>query len=287
MSSASGFGMTLLLVLYLAWLPRLMADTAPLVMGVFPRKGFVHTLENFTPLAEYLSTELGRKVILQSARNFDSFWQGVEQRRYDLVHFNQYHYLRAKKDFGYEVIAKNEENHRSTMSGALFIRQDSGVKTLSDLRGKKIIFGGGRDAMQSYITPSYLLQQAGLNKDAYVTTFAESPMNALFATYFQQALAAGSADVNLELPMVKSRIDTAQFKILAKSEPLAHLPWAVKHELDATLKARLKILLIHLNESSQGRNVLQRASLTAIVSTEDSDYDPHRRIIKQVLGEDY
>lgn len=279
--------MTLFLLLYFTCLPRLMAEAAPLVMGVFPRKGFVHTLENFTPLAEYLSARLGRTILVKSGRNFDLFWQGVEQRRYDLVHFNQYHYVRAKKEFGYEVIAKNEENHQSTMSSVLVVRQDSGIETVVGLRGKKIIFGGGRDAMQSYIMATYLLQQSGLNQASYKTTFAESPLNALYATYYRQAAAAGSGDTNLELPLVTSRIDTSQFKILARSEPLAHLPWAVKHELAEPLKKQLKILLTQLDKTPQGQSVLKRANLTAIVGAADSNYNPHRRIIKQVSGEEY
>jgi len=279
--------MPLLLGICLAWQIPLRAEESPLVMGVFPRKGFTRTIENFTPLADYLSSQLGRKVILESGRNFAEFWQGVEQRRYDLVHYNQYHYVRSHKNLGYDVIAKNEENHRSTISGVLIVRKDSGIKNVAELRGKKIIFGGGRDAMQGYIIASYLLQQAGLPKDAYQAIFAGSPPNAIYATYYRQAGAAGSAGVNLELPMLRKNLDISQLKILARSDRLAQLPWAVKSELSPAVKAQLTSLLTNLSRSEAGRRILKRAGLTAIIPAKDNEYDPHRKIIKLILGEDY
>lgn len=261
------------------------ADT--LTLGVFPRKGFSQTLEQFTPLAEYLSRQSGREVVLRSGRNFAEFWQGVEQRQYDLVHYNQYHYVRSKKAFGYEVIAKNEEFHESTISGALLVRRDSGIETLTDLRGKKVIFGGGQRAMQSYIVASYLLEEAGLQPSDYEYAFASSPLNAIFATYYRRAVAAGSADINLQLPMIKKRIDTTQLRVLAKGEALAHLPWAVKAELPEPLKQQLSQLLTTLTESPAGRAVLKSADLTDILPASDGEYDAHRRMILRVLGEDH
>lgn len=275
------------LCLSFAWQSPVLADESPLVMGIFPRKGFTRTIENFTPLAEYLQTHLGRKVIVKSARNFAEFWQEVQHGEYDLVHYNQYHYVRSHKELGYEVIAKNEERHLATIRGVLIVRKDSGINSVSDLRGKKIIFGGGRNAMQSYIVASYLLQQAGLSKDEYRTLFSESPPNAIFATYFHQADAAGTGDANIDIPVVQNRIDMSQMKILAQSQDLAQLPWAVKSTMSAELKQHLKKLLTTLDQTVTGRKVLQRAGLTAIRAAIDQDYDPDRKIIRAVLGENY
>lgn len=277
----------LLLVYSCIYVAPATAEESSFVFGVFPRKGFTRTIESFTPLAEYLSSQLGRTVIIKSGRNFAEFWQGIEQRQYDLVHYNQYHYVRSRKQFSYDVIAKNEENHQSTIRGVLVVRKDNDINSLEDLRGHKIIFGGGRHAMQSYIVASYLLQQAGLMQKDYDFAFAESPPNAIYAMYYRQAMAAGSADANLELPLVKNRIETSQLKVLARGESLAHLPWAVKNELTQDLKERLTKILISLQTSETGKKILNRAALTAILPAIDEEYDAHRKIIKLVLDEDY
>src|SRR5262249_30572105 len=134
------------------------ADDA-LVLGVFPRRNAAETTRIFTPMAEYLSARLGRPVRLVTSRDFESFWLGVTARRYDIVHYNQYHYIRSAQS--YQVIAHIEEFGKSTISGAVYVRKDSGITDLAQLKGRTVLFGGGEDAMISYIANVYLMLQAG------------------------------------------------------------------------------------------------------------------------------
>ena len=142
------------------------------------------------PMADYLGQRIGRKVNLVTAKNFDAFWKAVTERRYDIVHFNQYHYIRSARD--YQVIAHIEEFGKSTIAGVLYVRKDSGITELSQLRGRTVIFGGGEDAMISYIANRYQFLQAGLKKDDFKSLFAVSPPNALLALSHRQADAAGA-----------------------------------------------------------------------------------------------
>lgn len=98
------------------------ADTTPFRIGVFPRLNQDKTLRQFQPLAEWLGRHLGREVVLESAPDFAAFWERVKAERYALIHYNQYHYIRAHREFGHRVILKNEELGRSqiraTFAGA-------------------------------------------------------------------------------------------------------------------------------------------------------------------------
>src|SRR5688500_1928969 len=106
---------TILLCLVAAALaPVVQAADETLVLGVFPRYNPTETTTRYTPLAEYLQKRLDRKVVLVTSRDFQSFWQGVEERRYDIVQYNQYHYIRSAKT--YQVIAHNKEFGKSTMA---------------------------------------------------------------------------------------------------------------------------------------------------------------------------
>src|SRR5690349_4094782 len=82
------------------------AAEEPLVMGIFPRYKAAETTTMFTPLANHLSERLHRKVVLVTSKDFDSFWKGVTERRYHIVHYNQYHYIQSSKF--YKVIAHNQ-----------------------------------------------------------------------------------------------------------------------------------------------------------------------------------
>lgn len=263
------------------------AQSAPLVMGVFPRRSAKVTFKLFKPLANYLSKQLGRDVELRTAADFASFWEGVKRRDYDLVHYNQYHYLVSRRDFGYRVILRNEEAGYPTLAGTLVVRKDSGIKTLQDLKGKKIVFGGGKKAMMSYIAVRYLLQEAGLHHGDYIEAFAKNPPNAMFSVYHHQSDAAGCGDAVMRLKMVKERINTDELTYLLQGEQLPHLPWAVKDNLPDDLATKIQRLLADLKDSKEGRNLLKQARLTALLPAVDADFEPHRAIIEAVYGSDY
>ena len=258
-----------------------------LVMCIFPPRNLKITYALFSPLADYLSLGLNRDVKLVTARNFTEFWRGVRARQYDLVHFNQYHYVLSHHLYGYEVIAKNSEFGHDTISGAVTVRRDSGINSLMDLKGKTILFGGGPRAMMSYIAPTWLLRKAGLKPGDYNEKFALNPPNAMTSTYHRQADAAGTGDVVLQLTIVKNNIDTSEMKILAKTPALAHLPWAVNQSMPVSLRNKIQNFLTGMNNTRHGRSVLAKAHLTDIVASTDDDYNEIRTMVSEVYGDDF
>ena len=283
----------LLISLMLFAIPAQSADTPStaadntLVMGIFPRRASAVTKKIFTPLANYLSQQLGRPIRLETTHDFVSFWDNVDRQRYDIVHFNQYHYVRSHKTRGYRVILKNEEHGRSTIASTLFVRKDSGINSIMDLKGRKIVFGGGKTAMLSYISARYLLEAGGLHESDYISTFAINPLRATIAIFYQQASAAAAGDIVKLLPRVRQEIDVSELKALATSQPLAHLPWAVKQDMSQQTQDHIQAILSQAMKTPRGREALSAARLSNLIIASDSEYAPHREIIRSILGESY
>ncbi|MCG6970966.1 MAG: phosphate/phosphite/phosphonate ABC transporter substrate-binding protein [Gammaproteobacteria bacterium] len=261
---------------------------AELKMGVFPRRSPEETQQAFQPLAEHLSKVLGEEVKLVVPRSFKEFWKGVKQNQFDLVHYNQYHYIRSHKEFGYRVIAANEEFGNKQIAGALSVRKDSGINTVADLRGKVILFGGGKKAMGSYIAPTALLKKAGLEagKD-YMVNYAINPPSAIVGAYTKGASAAGSGDVVLRLSATTKKINADDMKIIAQSEPFIQLPWAVNSKMPAQLADKIQKEMTSLKTTEQGRAILQSAEVTDFYAVSDKEFDQVRQITKFALGEEY
>jgi len=262
--------------------PVVQAADGPLVMGVFPRFHAGETTRRYSPVADYLSERLGRKVSLITARDFESFWRGIEELRYDIVMYNQYQYIRSAKN--YRVIAHNKEFGKSTLAGVLYVRKDSNITSLAQLRGRTVLFGGGEDAMIGYIAPVYMMLQAGLKKEDFISRFAVNPLNSVIAMYHKQADAAGSGDGAIEQPALKNAINTDELTVLAVSDQLLHLPWAVKRTMPVKLRESIQSALVNLEKSEAGKQVLKSAVLTGIGQAEDKDYDPHRKMVRAVTG---
>lgn len=254
-----------------------------LVLGIFPRYNATEAATMYWPLADYLSQRLeGTKVTVVTAKDFDTFWKGVEEQRYDIVHFNPYHYIRSAQN--YRVIAHSRECGRGAVAGAIYVRKDSGITELKQLKGRTIMFGGGKDAMLSHIAPRFLLKTAGLKDDDFKAEFAVNPPNALLALYHRQADAAGGGDILIDLPVVKNAINTGELTVLARTEPLLFLPWAVKRTMPDKVREAVQTALTDLDESPVGKGVLDAARTSGIEKASDQDYEPHRRMINAVFG---
>lgn len=273
-----------ILALLLAWPPVTAVAADELVIGIFPRRDAALTMRLFRPLAEYLSGALGRDVRIETAADFAHFRARLDEARFDLIHVNQFQYIHAHERLGYSAIAQSEELGESAIRGAIVVRADSGIDRIAALRGKTVLFGGGREAMMSYIVPAWLLQRGGLGPDDYQQAFAVNPPNAVLAVFLERADAAGTGEIVRRLPVVAKRIDTTALRVLAQSEPLPQLPWAVHARLDQATAERLRALLLGMGASPEGRDVLETARLTGLNPASDADYDAHRAIIAE-LGE--
>jgi len=258
------------------------SSEASLIMGVFPRHNVKNTILYYKPLAEKLTKALKRSVKLETAKNFSVFWQRVTSRRYDIVHYNQFHYINSHNKIGYEVIARNVEFGSDRVAGAIIVRKDSGIHSIDDLKGKTIIFGGDKSALVSYIATTNILRNAGLQSSDYIEKFAKAPPYATIATYAGRADAAAVGDIGLKIPMVVNAINTNDLKVLAQGPGLAHLPWAVKRTMSSKLKQKIQKIMLSLEDSVDGQMVLKKAHINRFVKTTDADYDSVRQLIQQV-----
>jgi ABC-type phosphate/phosphonate transport system substrate-binding protein len=84
--------------------------------------------------------------------------------------------------------------------------------------------------------------------------------------------------------VVKNAINTQELRVLATTEPLLFLPWAVKRTMPASLRESIQSILTGLEQSDAGKNVLKAAKTTGIEKAEDKDYAPHRRMTEEVFG---
>lgn len=261
--------------------------TEALHIGIFPRRPAAETRAMFRPLAEFLSARLGVEVILETPPDYLSFWSAIEQGRFDLVHYNQYHYVRAHDQFGHQLIAKNEEFGRAEIRSSILVRNSGPYRSLRDLRDHKILFGGGNSAMVSYVMAVDMLRSAGLKDGDYITQFAQNPVKALIALHYMQGDAAAASDVVTSLPILTRTLGENRFRVLAQSGPVPHLPWAIAEGVDAQRAQSIRQALLGLNDSGEGQRILAAMQLTAVRPATDAEYDVVRVIVERVLGEKY
>jgi len=181
-----------------------------LVMGVFPRRNSAKTIRMFNPIAQYISRKIGIKVEIHTSNDFYTFWNNVKANKYDIVHYNQLHYILSNKEQGYSIILKNNEFGSSVIRPIITVRDDSEINNIKDLRNKTIHFGGGRLAMSSHVANRVAIRDQGIDDSDYKWTYAKNPPEATRSVYNLLADAASIGDAILEFPEVKRALKKIQ-----------------------------------------------------------------------------
>ncbi len=267
----------------LAAVPRTL-PAEEITMGVLPRLAPVELYEMFTPLADYLSRETGEKVRLVIPRNFEAFKTMVKSNLVDLGFCNSLVYVQLKKERDIEPLALAAEPKAGTrFRGVIIARRDSGIRTVRDLKGKKLVFVE-KDSAAGHIFQMLTLSRAGLDirKDFILLPFATKHDNVIKAVFNGAADAGGVREDDLE--RFKGKVDASQLKVVAYTDYYPNWPLFSTPRLKKESVARIRAALLKLKPNSpQARPVLGTASVTGFAPVSDRDYD-HLREAAGLVG---
>ena len=256
---------------------------AEIKLGILPRLNAVELFGMFNPVAEYLSRETGEKVSIVIPKDFDAFKAAVRAGQIDLGFCNSLIYVQIRKTLPIELLALSSEmKSGSKFRGIIIVRRDSPIKKVSDLKGKKLIFVE-KDSAGGYLFQQLLLKKAGLDisKDVTLLPFAKKHDNVTQAVYNGVADAGGIRED--DLPKMKNKVNLANIRIIASSDPYPNWPMFATPGLNAEKARKIKDALLKLKVGDPNTaRVLKAAKLDGFVPVADKDYDSLREAARLV-----
>ncbi len=134
-----------------------------LVFGIHPYLHATTLVERFTPLAEYISSETGRHVHIRVATNYQEHIDAISQEEVDFAYMGPASYIKltASNDNN-SLLGRLNFSGKDTFRGAIVIRSNSTITSLSQLSGKRFAFGDINSTLSSLV-PQRLLAEAGVN----------------------------------------------------------------------------------------------------------------------------
>jgi phosphonate transport system substrate-binding protein len=222
----------------------------PLVFGVFPNLTAMQIIETYRPLAKVIEKQLGRRVLVYSARDFSSFVARTRAGEYDIVLTAPHLAWLAQQEAGYRPLLK----YAQPVRGLLVVRSDSPFHTMKALRGRTI-------ATADPIAVVVLALQAemaakGLRRGIdYRTTDSGTHTNAAMQVSLGRADAAmlGLHPYKL-MPSELSR----QLRVLAETPSLSSLMYLTHPRLHETEVREIRKALLGFAASPEGQAFMQR-----------------------------
>jgi phosphonate transport system substrate-binding protein len=214
------------------------------IVGIHPLHNPKRLVEVYGPVIDYLNTTIPQAHFrLEASRNYEEFEKKLYAGHFDFAMPNSYQTVRSLK-YDYRVFAKmgNDEMFR----GIILVRKDSGIRKVSDLKGKKVSYPA-LTALAATMMPQYYLQTHGIdvNRDIenlYVGSQESSIMNVLL----------GHVEAGATWPV----------------------PWKTFQQ-EAVGKA-----LVRLNSTQQGRAMLEKLGVTSFERASNATYKPVQQYLK-------
>jgi phosphonate transport system substrate-binding protein len=247
------------------------------VFAIHPLHNPVRLLEIYGPLIEYLNRNLpGTTFRLEASRNYEEFESKLYARQFDFALPNPYQTLNSL-GHGYHVIAKMGDDFKFT--GIILVRRDSGIKKVSDLKGKKVSYPA-RTALAATMMPQYYLHTHGLdvNRDIenlYVGSQESSIMN----VYLGNVAAAATWPLPWDAFQKEHPGQARELQVKWETEPLINNGVVARDDVPEALVKRVAQLLDTLHTSEEGKAILARMPLSRFELADDRRY----RVIEDFL----
>jgi phosphonate transport system substrate-binding protein len=218
--------------------------------------------ERYKPLIDLLEKELKHPIHVQAVDHYSDFEAGLDAERYDLVFIHPAHIgLRAVKSGKYFGLAtaKDFTEYRARV----MVKKDSAVKTLNDLRGKKI----GVPALESITTVMFT---ANLNELGF-----RDPASLYTATRYQDAVPFMVENGFVEAGVTASGAVAKDWvakggRVIAETKPVPIKQFLASRKLTAEQREKVQALMLKLSDSDAGNVALKGMNMKGFVPWNDA-----------------
>jgi len=249
------------------------------------------TMQRFGPLTRYLSEKLGVncEAVPVDTQDFEGRFKAGE---FTFTHTNSLLYVILRHDYDLQLIAAEKRGQFGPRTaGAIVVRRDSPIKSLAELRGKRMIFGP-QMAPTGYMAQYDLMLKAGLDpeRDLAFSTIPQGSFKhekLIYGVYLGAFDAAAAPVLDLETMTRDGKIAADDFRILAQSEIIPYCTFGAAKTADAALIEKFRKALLELTPETtveidgERRKVLGSAWVDGFEALRDQDYDPVRAMAKR------
>jgi phosphonate transport system substrate-binding protein len=260
-----------------------------LKFGITPREAPRIMYTKFSPLADYLSKELGLKVELVVGKDFQSTIDGMGKNEFPVALLTPSAYPKCEKlypDAGVKPLVRFLSGGRGTYKTCIFVPTDSQLASLGALKGKTFAFGDATSAAASWM-PRSMLKSAGIDAEKDLAGYKHVGSH----TNVANAVAMKSFDAGACMDSTADRFaKEGKLRIIARSTDMPDTPICVNKHLSADLAEKLKQALLKLKSSDPvGKAVLTPINdkYTGCEPAQAKDYDTIRELVQGLFGDQW
>ena len=262
---------------------------APLKVGVIPYDKADAVATAYTPFANYMAKKTGlASYPVSVAPSYVGVIQALKSDQIDCAYLNPLSYVLAVDQFRdtpeHLVPIGMPFYHNDLMyKGDIFVRTDSGIKSMKDFRGRSFAFAD-ITSTSGYLYPAGMMKEAGLDPTKDVKAVNISGGGNVMAVFNKLADGGASYSGSVERAL-KDPDKIKQMTIIAQTDPIPNGMFVARGNLDPKTIEALKKAIVDINNEPDGQAALKTMEFTKWVPADDSKFDSVRQKAK-ILGLD-
>ena len=251
------------------------SDEKVIKMGFVPLKNSEQLVEDVKPIADYLSQKMGVKVEAFTASNYIGVVEGIGSGSVDFGIIPPFSAVLAQKQSNAQpLLTSKGKTGKSGYTAELYVRKDSGIKSLEDVKGKKVAFVDPSSS-SGYIYPGAMLVKAGINLDKDISyQFSGGHDKSL------QLLLNKDVDVIATFDGVEERYGKdfpaalTDIEKLASSDTIPGIMVTASSKMDKDLQEKLKQALLDMDKDPKMKELFTKMfSITGFEEVDQTAYN--------------
>ena len=250
-----------------------------LKLGVVPSSNSEKLVDDLSPFAKALGDKLGMKVEVFTASSYIGVIEGIGSGSVDFGLVPPFSAVLSNKQSN----TKNLLVGRSTSGtpgyfAEVFVRKDSNIKSLADLKGKKIAFVDPSSA-SGYIYAGAMLKDAGIDLDKDIKYQFSGGHDKSLQLLLNKDVDAVASYENVirkytkEFPTLKEDVTP-----IAKSELIPGVTVVASNNLDEETQKKIKQALLDIQNDKETIQIL--TNLFSITGFEEPNNDAYKAIVR-------
>jgi phosphonate transport system substrate-binding protein len=267
--------------------PALAQSSRPIHLVLTPSQKPTNLIEAGQEFAQVLGTLVGVPFRVTVASDYAAVIEALRNRTADLAFVHPVGYVLANREAKATIVARNLWHGKASFTARFYVRTDSGLRQLGDLRGKTFAFVDPASS-SGYTYPMVMLIQRGLVKNRDPKTFFREVVFSGAHDASMRALLNGHVDgiASFDLAREQYLKDPAErdrVVSIAETPPIPEAGIAARDGLDPALVARIRAALLRIKGPEHASLLKRLYEIDGFEPATDRDYDPVRAAV-ELLG---
>ena len=266
------------------------AQPPPLRVLLIPADGGTEsgTLADYRPVFDAVARGTGLRFDLKVAQSYGGVVEAMCNDAADIAFVGPVTYLQAQRRGCAEMLAVAVKSGRSVYYAGLFVRPESAVRTIGDLKGKRVAFGD-INSTSAFVFPVAMFLDAGIDpaRDLSAVRMTGTHANSLAALVNGEVDAAALSFDSYDKAVRADVPGARNLRVVARSGPIPYPPLIASTRLPPAVRARLRAAFENISrtpgimpEMIRGYGGAQVDGYTAAVPA--GHFDPAARKMAQV-----